>query len=118
MSNKWIKYNTEAIQRALPELQHSTVEIYFDTSDEDQFTEITTVFKQSGAKRIKRLIAVILKNEYHDHIYKKEEGDIAVIKLISGQGEYQSYHIRCREILKGGKKLVVISSCEKIDETQ
>jgi len=109
VARKVNKYNTEAFKRALPELQNSLVEIYIDAENPKKFQEIATVLMQAGAKKVRRLMAVILKNEYHEQIYKKEEGDVTAIKLMAGKAGNQNYRIYCREIYKEGKKVVLIT---------
>ncbi len=54
-------------------------------------------------------MAVILKNEYHEQIYKREEDDITAIKLMAGKSGNQNYRIYCREFFKEGKKVVLIT---------
>lgn len=107
-----IKYNTESLQRELPELGHSKVEIYFDAEDEHQFQQIAHVFRIAGQRRVKRLIAIVLKSEYHDQLYKKGKGDTAIIKItICEAGEQLQYQIACKEIFENDRKIVLIQSC-------
>jgi hypothetical protein len=93
----------------LPELRNSTVEVYIDAENPKKFQEIAEVLKQAGSKKVKRLMAVILKNEYHEQIYKREEDDITAIKLMAGKSGNQNYRIYCREFFKEGKKVVLIT---------
>lgn len=119
MARKVNKYNTELFKRSLPELQNSMVEIYFDAENSKNFEEIAEVLKQAGEKKVRRLMAVILKNEYYDHIYKKEDGDITAIKLVAGKSKNQNYRIYCKEIFKGGKKVVLITPhIKKVQKNQ
>jgi hypothetical protein len=119
VARKVNKYNTEAFKKALPELQNSMVEIYFDAENPKNFQEIARVLQQAGEKKVKRLMAVILKNEYYDHIYKKEDGDITAIKLIAGRSKNQNYRIYCKEIFKAGKKVVLITPhIKKVQKNQ
>ena len=119
MARKLNKYNTEAFKRALPELQNSTVEVYIDSENEKKLREIAEVLKQAGAKKVKRLMAVILKNEYHEQIYKREDGDITAIKLMAGKSGNQNYRIYCREIFRNGKKVVLITPhIKKVQKNQ
>lgn len=119
MTRKTNKYNTETFKKALPELQNSIVDIYIDAENEKKFREIAEVLKQAGAKKVKRLMAVILKNEYHEHIYKKEDGEVTAIKLIAGKSGNQNYRIYCKEIFKEGKKVVLITPyIKKVQKNQ
>lgn len=119
MARKVNKYNTELFKKALPELQNSTVEIYLDAENPKKFREIADVLSQAGEKKVKRLIAVILKNEYHEHIYKKEEDDVTAIKLMAGKSGNQNYRIYCREIFRNGKKVVLITPhIKKVQKNQ
>lgn len=119
MVRKLNKYNTELFKKALPELQNSTVEIYLDAENPKRFREIAEVLKQAGAKKVKRLMAVILKNEYHEHIYKKEDGDVTAIKLMAGKAGNQNCRIYCKEIFREGKKVVLITPyIKKVQKNQ
>ena len=119
MARKVNKYNTELFKKALPELQNSMVEIYFDAENPKNFQEIAEVLTQAGEKKVKRLMAVILKNEYYDHIYKKEDGDVTAIKLMAGRSKNQNYRIYCKEIFKEGKKVVLITPhIKKVQKNQ
>ena len=119
MARKVNKYNTEAFKKALPELQNSMVEVYIDTENPKNFKEIAEVLKQAGPKKVKRLMAVILKNEYHELIYKREDGDVTAIKLMAGKSGNQNYRIYCREIFKDGKKVVLITPhIKKVQKNQ
>ncbi len=119
MARKVNKYNTETFKRALPELQNSMVEIYLDAENPKKFREIADVLNQAGGKKVKRLIAVILKNEYHEHIYKKEDGDVTAIKLMAGKSGNQNYRIYCKEIFREGKKVVLITPyIKKVQKNQ
>jgi hypothetical protein len=109
VARKINKYNTELFKKALPELRNSTVEVYIDAENPKKFQEIAEVLKQAGSKKVKRLMAVILKNEYHEQIYKREEDDITAIKLMAGKSGNQNYRIYCREFFKEGKKVVLIT---------
>jgi len=106
-----IKYNTESLKELLPELANSQVEIYFDTDNEEQLREIASVFCKAGERKIKRVFAIILKNDYHDQLYKKKKGDLAVIKLAFGEQEHEMYHIYCSEVFENGRKTVLIRYC-------
>lgn len=109
MARKFVRYNTESLKDALPELQSSNVEIYFDIEDQKKFEEISAVLNQAGAKRVRLIMAIILKNEYHDHIYKIEDKNVTAIKLTAGKVRNQNYRIYCKEIFKEGKKVVLIT---------
>jgi hypothetical protein len=113
------KYNTELFKKALPELQNSMVEVYIDVENPKNFQEIAEVLKQAGSKKVKRLMAVILKNEYHELIYKREEDDVTAIKLMAGKSGNQNYRIYCRELFKEGKKVVLITPhIKKVQKNQ
>lgn len=119
MARKVNKYNTETFKRALPELQNSMVEVYIDSENPKNFQEIAEVLKQAGSKKVKRLMAVILKNEYHELIYKREEDDVTAIKLMAGKSGNQNYRIYCRELFKEGKKVVLITPhIKKVQKNQ
>ena len=119
MVRKVNKYNTELFKKALPELQNSMVEVYIDVENPKNFQEIAEVLKQAGSKKVKRLMAVILKNEYHELIYKREDSDVTAIKLKAGRSGNQNYRIYCREIFKEGKKVVLITPhIKKVQKNQ
>jgi hypothetical protein len=119
VARKVNKYNTETFKRALPELQNSMVEVYIDSENPKNFQEIAEVLKQAGSKKVKRLMAVILKNEYHELIYKREEDDVTAIKLMAGKSGNQNYRIYCRELFKEGKKVVLITPhIKKVQKNQ
>lgn len=119
MVRKVNKYNTELFKKALPELQNSMVEVYIDVENPKNFQEIAEVLKQAGSKKVKRLMAVILKNEYHELIYKREEDDVTAIKLMAGKSGNQNYRIYCRELFKEGKKVVLITPhIKKVQKNQ
>jgi len=119
VARKVNKFNTETFKKALPELQNSMVEVYIDAENPKNFQEIAEVLKQAGPKKVKRLMAVILKNEYHELIYKREDGDVTAIKLMAGKSGNQNYRIYCREIFKEGKKVVLITPyIKKVQKNQ
>lgn len=119
MARKYVKYNTGKFKKELPELQNSKVDIYFDVENVKNYKEIAEVLKQAGEKKVKRIIAVILKNEYYDHIYKKEKDDVTAIKLTSGKSKNQNYRIYCKEVFKDGKKVVLITPhLKKVQKNQ
>lgn len=119
MARKINKLNTEPFKRELPELQNSLVEIYFDIENQKNFRKIAEVLKQAGNKKVKRLIAVILKNEYHEQIYKREDDNVTAIKLTAGTSKNQNYRIYCKEIFKEGKKVVLITPyLKKVQKNQ
>ena len=119
MARKVNKYNVELFKKALPELQNSTVEVYIDAENQKNFQEIADVLNQAGSKKVKRLMAVILKNEYHELIYKREEDDVTAIKLMAGKSGNQNYRIYCRELFKEGKKVVLITPhIKKVQKNQ
>jgi hypothetical protein len=116
---KSLKYNTDQFKKEFAELQNSLVEIYFDVEDQKDFQKINEVLKQAGAKKVKRIIAVILKNEYYDHIYKIEDKSVTAIKLKAGKSKNQNYRIYCKEIFKDGKKVVLITAhIKKVEKNQ
>ncbi len=100
MPRKFFKYPTDQFKNEIPELQSSMVEIYLDAENQKDFQKIVDVFKQAGAKKVKTIMAVILKNEYYHHIYKIEDKNITAIKLKAGESKNQNYRIYCKEIFK------------------
>jgi hypothetical protein len=77
------------------------------------------VLKQAGGKKVKRLIAVILRNEYLNSIYKREDKDITAIKLRAGKSGNQNFRIYCKEIYQDGKKVVMITPhIKKVQKNQ
>lgn len=117
MIRKLLKYNTDQFKKEFPELQNSPVEIYFDAENQKDFQKISEILLQAGAKKVKRIMAVILRNEYYDHIYKLEDKNITAIKLTAGKSKNQNYRIYCKEIFKDGKKVVLITPHIKKVET-
>lgn len=109
MPRKLLKYNTDPFKKEIPELQNSIVEIYLDAENQKDFQKIVEVLKQTGAKKVKTIMAVILKNEYHNLIYKREDKNVTAIKLKAGESNNQNYRIYCKEIFKDGKKVVLIT---------
>jgi hypothetical protein len=93
----------------MPELQNSNVEIYIDNEDQESFKKIIEVLKLAGGKKVKRIVSVILKNEYFDSIYKREDKNITAIKLQSGKSGNQNYRIYCTEVHAFGKKVVMVT---------
>ena len=103
MIRKYQKYDTEKLTKEIPDLRNSKVEIYFDIENEKNFHEIIQVLEKAGSKRLKLIIAVILRNLYPDNIYKREEKHITAIKIKSGIVRNQEYRIYCKEIFQSGK---------------
>jgi hypothetical protein len=116
---KCIKYNTDSFKKEIPELQNSEVEIYIDTEDGAITKQIAEVLKQGGAKRVKRIIAIILRNEYVDSIYKREDKNVTAIKINAGKAGNQNYRIYCKEVYQNGKKVVMITPhIKKVQKNQ
>jgi hypothetical protein len=116
---KLFKYSTDQFKSEFPELQNSNVEVYFDAENQKDLQKISEVLKQAGAKRVKTVMAVILKNEYYDHIYKLEDKNVTAIKLKAGESKNQNYRIYCKEIFKDGKKVVLITPhIKKVEKNQ
>ena len=77
------------------------------------------ILKNAGRKRIKTIVAVILRNIYLDNIYKIEDKNVTAIKVKSGISKNQEYRIYCREIFQDGKKVVMISPfLKKVNRNQ
>ena len=96
MPRKLFPYPTDQFKKEFPELQNSIVEIYLDAENQKDFQKIVKILKQAGPKKVKTIMAVILKNEYYDHIYKIEDKNITAIKLKAGESKNQNYRIYCR----------------------
>lgn len=119
MPRKYLKYDTKTFKAALPELANSKVEIYFDVENEKTYQEIIRVLENAGSKRLKLIIAVILRNLYLDKIYKIEDRNITAIKIKSGIVRNQEYRIYCKEIFQDGKKVVMITPyLKKVNKNQ
>ena len=119
MPRKLLKYNTDQFKKDFPELQNSIVEIYMDAENQKDFQKIGEVLKQAGPKKVKTIMAVILKNEYYNHIYKIEDKNVTAIKLKAGESKNQNYRIYCKEIFKEGKKVVLITPyIKKVEKNQ
>jgi hypothetical protein len=119
VSRKYQKYDIENFKRDIPDLANSKVEIYFDTENEKSFHDILKILKNAGSKRLRLIIAVILRNMYPDNIYKKEEKHITAIKIKSGIVRNQEYRIYCKEIYQSGKKVVMITPyLKKVQKNQ
>jgi hypothetical protein len=116
---KVLRYDTDQFKNEFPELKNSIVEIYLDAEDQKNLQKIGEALKQAGAKKIKTVMAIILKNEYYDHIYKIEDKNVTAIKLKAGKSKNQNYRIYCREIFKEGKKVVLITPyIKKVEKNQ
>jgi NADPH:quinone reductase-like Zn-dependent oxidoreductase len=119
VKRKYQKYDTEQFKKEIPELKDSRVEIYFDTENERNFQDIVKILEKAGSKRLKTIVAVILKNLYLDNIYKIEGKNITAIKIKSGIVRNQEYRIYCKEIFKDGKKVVMITPyLKKVNRNQ
>lgn len=119
MPRKLLKYNTDPFKNESSELQNSKVEIFLDAENQKDFQKIVEVLKQAGAKKVKTIMAVILKNEYYDHIYKIEDKNVTAIKLKAGKSKNQNYRIYCREFFTEGKKVVLITPyIKKVQKNQ
>jgi hypothetical protein len=116
---KLFKYPTDQFKKEIPELQSSMVEIYLDAENQKDFQKIVDVLKQAGAKKVKTIMGVILKNEYYNHIYKIEDKNVTAIKLKAGESKNQNYRIYCKEIFTEGKKVVLITPfIKKVEKNQ
>ena len=109
MIRKCERYDLTSFKEALPELENSTVEIYIDSHSTKNKKDVINVLSGAGSKRLRRIFAVILKNEYLDNIYKREDKHITAIKLKSGIAKNQNFRIYCKEFYKNGKKVVLIT---------
>jgi hypothetical protein len=109
VNRKCQKYDTEKFKKEIPDLVNSKVEIYFDTENEKNFHDIINILDNAGPKRVKLIVAVILRNMYPDNIYKKEDRHITAIKIKAGLVRNQEYRIYCKEIFQSGKKVVMIT---------
>ena len=119
MPRKYLKYDTKTFKEAIPELANSKVEIYFDVENEKTYQEIIRVLENAGSKRLRLIIAVILRNLYLDKIYKIEDRNITAIKIKSGIVRNQEYRIYCKEIFQDGKKVVMITPyLKKVNKNQ
>mgnify|MGYP001218952323 FL=1 len=119
MGRKTKIFNTSNFRKELAELSNSNVEIYFDIENDKTYKEILKILKNAGRKRIKTIVAVILRNIYLDNIYKIEDKNVTAIKVKSGISKNQEYRIYCREIFQDGKKVVMISPfLKKVNRNQ
>ncbi len=119
MLRKCQKYDTEPFKKEVPELANSKVEIYFDTENEKNYREIKKILERSSSKRLKLILAIILKNIYPDNIYKVEDKNVTAIKIKSGVVRNQEYRIYCKEIFKEGKKVVMVTAyLKKVNRNQ
>ena len=109
MSRKYQKYDIDKFKSELPDLVNSKVEIYFDIENERNFRNIIKILENAGRKRLKLIIAVILRNVYPNNIYKREDKHITAIKIKSGIVRNQEYRIYCKEIFQAGKKVVMVT---------
>ncbi len=109
MIRKKLPLSLSKLKEQYPELCNYTTEIYLDVEnlkDANEIKEILETFK----KKIKNVFAIIVKGQYNDKLYKKEEKGITAIKL---KDKTRNYRIYCKEIYKEGKKVVLISPYHK-----
>lgn len=119
MSRKYLKYDTKKFKEEFPEIANSKVEIYFDIENDKNYRDIIRVLENAGSKRLKLIIAVILRNMYPDKIYKMEDRNVTAIKIKSGIVRNQEYRIYCKEIFRDGKKVVMITPyLKKVSKNQ
>lgn len=119
MSRKHLKYDTKKFKEEISEIANSKVEIYFDIENDKNYRDIIKVLENAGHKRLKLIIAVILRNMYLDNIYKVEDRNVTAIKIKSGIVRNQEYRIYCKEIFQEGKKVVMITSyLKKVNKNQ
>jgi len=119
VSRKCLIYDTKKFKDELPEIANSKVEIYFDIENDKNYHDIIKVLENAGHKRLKLIIAVILRNMYLDNIYKIEDRNVTAIKIKSGIVRNQEYRIYCKEIFQDGKKVVMINSyLKKVNKNQ
>ena len=81
MIRKYLKYDTNKFKEELPEIANSKVEIYFDIENDKNYRDIIKVLENAGPKRLKLIIAVILRSMYLDNIYKTEDRNVTAIKI-------------------------------------
>lgn len=112
-------FDTTNFRKEVAEISNSNVEIYFDIENDKVYKDILKVLENAGRKRLKTIVAVILRNIYLDNIYKIEDKNVTAIKIKSGIARNQEYRIYCREIFRDGKKVVMISPfLKKVNRNQ
>lgn len=119
MSRKFLIYDTKKFREELSEIANSKVEIYFDIKNDKNYRDIIKILENAGQKRLKLIVAVILRNMYLNNIYKIEDSNVTAIKIKSGIIRNQEYRIYCKEIFQNGKKVVMITSyLKKVNKNQ
>lgn len=119
MSRKFLIYDTKKFREELSKIANSKVEIYFDIKNDKNYRDIIKILENAGQKRLKLIVAVILRNMYLNNIYKIEDSNVTAIKIKSGIIRNQEYRIYCKEIFQNGKKVVMITSyLKKVNKNQ
>lgn len=105
MKRKCKEYSLDRFKHQFPELANSNVRIFYDCEDEKQLKKMVYEIISPFNNKFRRILSVVLKNEYHDNLYKKEDTNVTAMKF-SGKKNARIY---CKEIFKDGKKVVMIS---------
>lgn len=113
MKRKCIEYGLDKFKRQFPELANSNVRVFLDCEDEKQLKEMVHDVIQPFNDKFKRILSVILKNEYQDNLYKIEDTNVTAMKFLGKN--CNNARIYCKEVFKNGKKVVMVSPHFKKD---
>jgi hypothetical protein len=107
MQRKFKEYGLDKFKREFPELANSSVRVFYDNEDEKMLGMLVNEILKPNLKKFRRILAVILKNEYHNDLYKREAENVTAMKFIGKQS--RNARIYCKEIFAEGKKVVMIT---------
>lgn len=117
MKRKCIEYGLDKFKRQFPELANSTVRVFYDVEDIKQCKELIHDIISPFNEKFKRILSVVLKGDYQDNLYKIEDTNVTAMKFLGKN--CNNARIYCKEILKNGKKVVMISPYfKKVEKNQ
>lgn len=117
MKRTYNEFGLSKIKKEFPEIANSDIRIFYDTTDMDACNEMVYKIIKPFNDKFKRIIYLILKNEYHDNLYKREDSHVTAMKFIGGKSN--NARIYCKEIYCKGKKVVMISPYfKKVEKNQ
>ena len=94
-------------------MECSNVEIFVDAENQRDKDEIYKLLQSAGRKRLNTIFGCILRCTYLDNIYKREANGVAAIKFTGGKSHNQNVRIYCKEFVRNGKKIVLVTGIIK-----
>lgn len=117
MKRKCREYGLDNFKKEFPELSNSTVRVFYDIEDEKQCRMLVHDIISPFNDKFKRILYIILKNEYHDNLYKIEDTHVTAMKFLGRK--CNNARIYCKEIFIDGKKIVMVSPYfKKVEKNQ